>query len=49
MRGYEEMSSSPKIFFLDLCIWPCQVLVVTHMIFSCGMWTLSCGMRDLVP
>ena len=21
MRGYEEMSSSPKIFFLDLCIY----------------------------
>ena len=27
----------------------CQVLVATFRIFSCGMWTLSCGIWDLVP
>ena len=26
-----------------------QVLVVEHGIFSCSLWTLSCGMWDLVP
>ena len=35
--------------FLYLFIWLCQVLVAKHGIFRCGMWTLSCGMWDLVP
>ena len=26
-----------------------QVLVVACGIFSCGLWTLSCGIRDIVP
>ena len=34
--------------FLYLFIWLCQVLVAKHGIFRCGMWTLSCGMWDLV-
>ena len=31
-----------------LLIWLCQVLVVTHRIFSCHVQTLSCSKWDLV-
>ena len=35
-------------FFKNLLIY--LVLVVAHRIFfSCGMWSFSCGMKDLVP
>ena len=32
-----------------LFIWLQQVLVAAHGIFSCGVWTLSCSLWDLVP
>ena len=32
-----------------LCIWLHGVVVVACRIFSCSMWTLRCGMWDLVP
>ena len=38
-----------KILIIHLFIWPCQVLVVAHRIFRCSMWTLRCGLWDLVP
>ena len=48
-----------KTYFIYLLVWPRQVLlrhtrslfflVVGRGIFSCSMWTLSCGMWDLVP
>ena len=44
------------LFLKYLFIWLRRVLVVAHgtfvamcRIFSCSMWALSCGMRDLVP
>ena len=38
-------------FFLNIYLfnWLWSVLVVACRIFSCGMWTLSCSMCDLVP
>ena len=38
-----------KNIYFYLFIWPHQVSVEAHGIFSCGMQTLSCGMWDLVP
>ena len=32
-----------------LFIWLCWVFVVAGRVLSCGMWTLSWGMWDLVP
>ena len=32
-----------------LFIWLCQVLLASCGIFSCGLWTLCCGIWDLVP
>ena len=34
------------LFYFYSFIWLHQVLVVALRIFSCGMWTLSCGMRS---
>ena len=42
-----SLLSSP--FFFLLFIWLRKVLVAACRIFSCSMWTLSCGMWDLVP
>ena len=36
-------------FYFYLLIWLGLVLAVACRIFSCGMWTLSCRMEDLVP
>ena len=37
------------LFFKKIFIWLHRVLVSACKIFSCCMWTLSCGMWDLVP
>lgn len=40
------------VFIFLICIYLlklCQDLVVTHRIFSCGVWSLSCSMWDLLP
>ena len=29
--------------------WLCWVLSAAHRIFSCSLWTLTCGMWDLIP
>ena len=36
-----------KNMYLFTCL--CQVLVVASGIFNCGMWTLHCGTRNLLP
>ena len=36
-------------FLINIFIWLCRVLVAACGLFSCGMWTLSWGMWDLVP
>ena len=36
-------------FNIYLFIWLHRVSVAVGGLLSCGMWTLSCGMRDLVP
>ena len=33
----------------NLFICLCQVLITAHRLFNYGMWTLSCGIWDLVP
>ena len=38
-----------KNTYMYVFIWLLQALVAAHRIFSFGMWTLSCGMWDLVP
>ena len=40
---------SKAIDLVPLFIWLYQVLTAAHRTFSCIMWTLSCGLWDLVP
>ena len=45
------------LFWIYLCVWLCQVLVVARPsifvvvlgVCGCGLWTISCGLWDLVP
>ena len=37
------------VYFIYLSICQSQVLVAACVVFSCGMWTLSCHTWDLVP
>ena len=48
-KNYTHTHIHTHIFYLYLFIWLHKVLVEVHRIFSCRMWTLSCGMWDLVP
>ena len=47
--GCWDIQSFFNTYYFYLFTWLCQVSVVTHGIFSCGIQTLSCGMWDLVP
>ena len=51
---YSSLSLLNVYFIYSTCsfyllIWLCWILVAAHGIFSCSMWTLSCGMWGLVP
>ena len=38
-----------KIYHFKIFVWLHLVFITARRIFSCGVWTLSCSMQDLVP